>query len=138
MSFVYEEALKGGNAKYVKEEEGGEPVIEEDEGERELGKVKSYNEEKGFAFIVSGRIASSNEENRELTFCSSRADALGVTISLRTRESLVVLILGLGNLYPLSWSLQRKGTQLRSTLSSTTTLMPSYPLFFLEVILTRE
>lgn len=53
MSFVYEEALKGGNAKHVKEEEGGERIIEEDEGERELGKVKSYNEEKGFAFIVS-------------------------------------------------------------------------------------
>lgn len=53
VSFVFEETLKGGNAKNVQEEEGGEPVIEEDEGERELGKVKSYNEEKGFAFIVS-------------------------------------------------------------------------------------
>ena len=32
------------------------PVVEEEEeGEREFGKVKSYNEEKGFAFIVSGR-----------------------------------------------------------------------------------
>ncbi|KAL8788505.1 MAG: hypothetical protein Q9195_007282 [Heterodermia aff. obscurata] len=52
VSFVYEETEKGGNAKKVQEEEGGEPVIEEDEGERELGKVKSYNEEKGFAFIA--------------------------------------------------------------------------------------
>lgn len=54
MSFVFEEGQKGASAKHVKEEEGGEPVVEEDEGERELGKVKSYNEEKGFAFIVSG------------------------------------------------------------------------------------
>jgi hypothetical protein len=50
---VFEEGSKGASAKNVKEEEGGEIVAEEDEGERELGKVKSYNEEKGFAFIVS-------------------------------------------------------------------------------------
>ena len=55
MSFVFEQGDKGANAKHVKAEEGGEPVVEEDEGERELGKVKSYNEEKGFAFIVSGQ-----------------------------------------------------------------------------------
>lgn len=53
LSFVFEEGPKGASAKKVKEEEGGEVVPEEDEGERELGKVKSYNEEKGFAFIVS-------------------------------------------------------------------------------------
>lgn len=52
VSFVFEEDPKGGTAKQVREEEGGEPVIDEDDGERELGKVQSYNEEKGFAFIV--------------------------------------------------------------------------------------
>ena len=67
MSFVYEEAPKGGNAKHVKEEEGGELVIEEDEGERELGKVKSYNEEKGFAFIVSDRSLGIAEADTGLT-----------------------------------------------------------------------
>lgn len=58
MSFVLGEGPKGASAKHVQEEEGGvAPVIEEeDEGERELGKVKSYNEEKGFAFIVSGQL----------------------------------------------------------------------------------
>lgn len=55
MSFVFEEGAKGASAKNVKEEEGGEAVVpvEEDEGEREFGKVKSYTEDKGFAFIVS-------------------------------------------------------------------------------------
>lgn len=72
MSFVYDEGPKGGNAKYVKEEEGGEPVVEEDEGERELGKVKSYNEEKGFAFIVSGASHGRSEIFRlTLTFQGS-------------------------------------------------------------------
>ena len=33
--------------------EEGEIAVEEDEGIRELGKVKQYNEDKGFAFIVS-------------------------------------------------------------------------------------
>lgn len=54
VSFVFEEGAKGASAKSVREEEGGmvmEEAVEEDEGERELGKVKSYNEEKGFAFI---------------------------------------------------------------------------------------
>ena len=54
VSFVFEEGPKGAAAKNVREEEGGMAVktaVEEDEGERELGKVKSYNEEKGFAFI---------------------------------------------------------------------------------------
>lgn len=54
VSFVFEEGPKGASAKNVREEDGGmavEVAIEEDEGERELGKVKSYNEEKGFAFI---------------------------------------------------------------------------------------
>ena len=54
VSFVFEEGPKGASAKKVREEEGGvggEVAVEEDEGERELGKVKSYNEEKGFAFI---------------------------------------------------------------------------------------
>ena len=57
VSFVLGEGAKGASAKKVQEEEGGAlPVVEEeDEGEREFGKVKSYNEEKGFAFIVSGR-----------------------------------------------------------------------------------
>lgn len=54
VSFVFEEGPKGASAKNVREVEGGmavEVAVEEDEGERELGKVKSYNEEKGFAFI---------------------------------------------------------------------------------------
>ena len=54
VSFVVEEGAKGASAKNVREEEGGsvgEVAVAEDEGERELGKVKSYNEEKGFAFI---------------------------------------------------------------------------------------
>ena len=54
VSFVFEDGPKGASAKNVREEEGGlvmEETAEEDEGERELGKVKSYNEEKGFAFI---------------------------------------------------------------------------------------
>ena len=54
VSFVFEEGLKGASAKNVREEEGGivvEEAVEEDEGERELGKIKSYNEEKGFTFI---------------------------------------------------------------------------------------
>lgn len=54
VSFVFEEGPKGASAKNVREEEGRmavEVAVEEDEGERELGKVKSYNEEKGFAFI---------------------------------------------------------------------------------------
>ena len=54
VSFVSEEGPKGASAKNVREEEGGvlmEEAVEEDEGERELGKVKSFNEEKGFAFI---------------------------------------------------------------------------------------
>ena len=54
MSFVFEEGPKGASAKHVKEEEGGEAPVKEEEGEREFGKVKSYSEEKGFAFIVSG------------------------------------------------------------------------------------
>ena len=54
VSFVFEDGPKGASAKNVREEEGGvvmEEAVEEDEVERELGKVKSYNEEKGFAFI---------------------------------------------------------------------------------------
>ena len=54
VSFVFEEGPKGASAKNVREEEGGvvtEETVDEDEGERELGKVKSYNKEKGFAFI---------------------------------------------------------------------------------------
>ena len=57
VSFVLGEGAKGASAKKVQEEEGGAvPIVEEEEeGEREFGKVKSYNEEKGFAFIVSGQ-----------------------------------------------------------------------------------
>ena len=57
VSFVFEEGPKGASAKNVKEE--GEVAVaeEEDGGDRELGKVKSYNEEKGFAFIVSTIVA---------------------------------------------------------------------------------
>ena len=54
VSFVFEEGPKGASAKNVREEEGGmavEVAVEEDKSERELGKIKSYNEEKGFAFI---------------------------------------------------------------------------------------
>ena len=57
VSFVFEEGPKGASAKNVREEEGGAIVAdieEEPEGDREFGKVKSFNEEKGFAFIVSG------------------------------------------------------------------------------------
>ena len=62
VSFVFEEGPKGASAKDVREEEGGaviEAAVEEDEGERDLGKVKSYNEEKGFAFI--GRCAGGDD-----------------------------------------------------------------------------
>lgn len=53
VSFVFEDGPKGASAKNVREDGGtvAEEAGEEDEGERELGKVKSYNEEKGFAFI---------------------------------------------------------------------------------------
>ena len=54
VSFVFEDGPKGASAKKIREEEGSavdEVAAEEDEGERELGRVKSYNEEKGFAFI---------------------------------------------------------------------------------------
>ena len=50
VSFVFEEGPKGASAKNVKEE--GAVATPVEEGDRELGKVKSYNEEKGFAFIV--------------------------------------------------------------------------------------
>lgn len=45
VSFVYAEGAKGAAAKKVREEEGGpapaeEATLEEEEGERELGKVK--------------------------------------------------------------------------------------------------
>ncbi|KAK4694889.1 cold shock protein, partial [Lecanoromycetidae sp. Uapishka_2] len=59
VSFVFEEGPKGASAKSVKEEEGVETAAEEVEGERELGKVKTYNEEKGFAFI--GRCAGGDD-----------------------------------------------------------------------------
>ncbi|KAL6721650.1 hypothetical protein ACLMJK_000754 [Lecanora helva] len=55
VSFVVGEGPKGASAKDVRPEDGGtveEAVVEEDESERQLGKVKSYNEEKGFAFIT--------------------------------------------------------------------------------------
>ena len=63
------EGAKGASAKKVQEEEGGAvPVAEEeDEGEREFGKVKSYNDEKGFAFIVSGRSLSLSLQLRQCT-----------------------------------------------------------------------
>ena len=50
VSFVFEQGPKGASAKAVKEEGAIEEV---DEGVRELGKVQQYNEDKGFAFIVS-------------------------------------------------------------------------------------
>lgn len=53
MSFVFEEGPKGASAKNVKEEGDLVVPVEGDKGDRELGKVKSYNEKKGFAFIVS-------------------------------------------------------------------------------------
>ena len=55
VSFVFEEGPKGASAKSVRQEEGTaimEDAVEEDEGNREVGKVKSYNEEKGFTFIA--------------------------------------------------------------------------------------
>ena len=54
VSFIFEDGPKGASAKHVREEDGGlmmEETAQEEEGERELGKVKSYNEEKGFTFI---------------------------------------------------------------------------------------
>ena len=51
VSFVFEQGPKGGSAKSVREE--GEVAVEEERGIREFGKVKQYNGEKGFAFIVS-------------------------------------------------------------------------------------
>lgn len=50
---MFEEGLKGALAKNVRGEGGMvmEEAVEEDQGERELGKLKSYNEEKCFAFI---------------------------------------------------------------------------------------
>ncbi|KAL9133124.1 MAG: hypothetical protein Q9175_005695 [Cornicularia normoerica] len=50
---MFEEGLKGASAKNVRGEGGMvmEEAVEEDQGECELGKVKSYNEEKCFAFI---------------------------------------------------------------------------------------
>ena len=62
VSFVFEAGLKGASAKKIREEEGSavdEVAAEEDEGERELGWVKSYNEEKGFTFI--GRCAGGED-----------------------------------------------------------------------------
>ena len=68
VSFIFEEGPKGASAKNIREEEDGAVVIdgakftfveEEDEGEREVGKVKSYNAEKGFAFI--GRCTGSDD-----------------------------------------------------------------------------
>lgn len=47
---MFEQGPKGASAKAVKEEGAIEEV---DDGVRELGKVKQYNEDKGFAFIVS-------------------------------------------------------------------------------------
>ncbi|KAF6230560.1 hypothetical protein HO173_011097 [Letharia columbiana] len=52
VSFVFEEGPKGAAAVKVKEEEGGVAKEEEEEGGREMGKVKTYNEEKGFSFIA--------------------------------------------------------------------------------------
>ena len=52
---MFEEGPKGASAKSVRQEEGAalmEDAVEEDEGDRELGKVKSYNEEKSFTFIA--------------------------------------------------------------------------------------
>lgn len=51
VSFIFEQGTKGPSAKAIREE--GEIAVEEDKGIRELGKVKQYNEDKGFAFIVS-------------------------------------------------------------------------------------
>ena len=53
VSFVFEEGPKGASASQVREEDGTAVENEEDdEHERLYGKVKSYNEEKGFAFIT--------------------------------------------------------------------------------------
>ena len=56
VSFVIQAGPKGASAKHIMEEESGETIPVEEEGEREYGKVKSFNEEKGFAFIVSNRV----------------------------------------------------------------------------------
>lgn len=71
-----------------------------------------------------------SEAGKGLTILSSRLGASEVMISLRTRESLVILSLGLANLSPLLWSPRRKGTPLRSTSISSTTAVLSYLLFF--------
>lgn len=52
VSFILEEGPQGAAAVQVKEEEGGVPGEEEEEGEREMGKVKTYNEEEGFVFTA--------------------------------------------------------------------------------------
>ncbi|KAL9071982.1 MAG: hypothetical protein Q9161_003914 [Pseudevernia consocians] len=52
VSFIFEEGPKGTAAVKVKEEEGGITEEKEDEREREMGKVKTYSEEKGFTFIA--------------------------------------------------------------------------------------
>lgn len=70
VSFVFEQGPKGASAKNVKEEEGGEIQVEEEEGERELGKVKTYNEEKGFTFIVSTVFATQPAELAHEGCCS--------------------------------------------------------------------
>ena len=64
VSFVFEQGAKGVNAKQVQIEEvsGAAPFTEEeeDEGERVQGRIKSYNEEKGCAFVVSQAAASND------------------------------------------------------------------------------
>ena len=61
VSFVFEDSPKGASAKNVREEGEitMEEPVEEDEGEREFGKVKDYNQEKGFTFI--GRCAGGDD-----------------------------------------------------------------------------
>lgn len=52
VSFVYEVTEKGGTAKKIHEEDGVPPINYSDEG-RDFGTIKSFNQEKGFGFIIA-------------------------------------------------------------------------------------
>lgn len=120
VSFVFEQGSKGASAKNVKEEEGGEiqtETVEEEEDERELGKVKTYNEEKGFAFIVS---VLHRSEARVLPIlvpdieALSRADALVAMTCSRTRRSSAAWSHSQDSRSHSLWSPQTKAKQPRS------------------------
>ncbi|CAF9919882.1 MAG: hypothetical protein ALECFALPRED_001331 [Alectoria fallacina] len=78
VSFIVEKRPKGAAATKVKEEGGGLAI--EEEGERETGKVKRWNAEKGFGFV--GR--ASGEEDaffHKKSFAGSQEPYVGQVIS---------------------------------------------------------